>query len=55
MSNPIKHFVLTPSESEEKALIVAQMRVNPRGPWINGKKTTLPKPKGTTIGSKKRD
>jgi hypothetical protein len=55
MSNPIKHFVLTPSESEEKALIVERMRINPRGPWVNGKKTNLPKLKGTTPGSKKKN
>jgi hypothetical protein len=55
MSNPIKHYVLTPSESEEKALIVEQMRINPRGPWVNGKKTNLPKLKRTTSNSKKKN
>jgi len=52
---PIKRFILTPSEADEKALIVAQIRTNPRGPWVNGKKTILPKLKGTTPGSKKKD
>jgi len=55
MPNPIKRFVLTPQEAEEKALIIAQIRINPRGPWVNGKKTSLPKLKGTTPGSKKKD
>jgi hypothetical protein len=54
MPNPIKHFVLTPKQAEEKALIVDQMRINPRGPWVNGKKTNLPKLKGTTLGFQKR-
>jgi hypothetical protein len=55
MPNPIKHFVLTPSEAEEKALIVDQMRVNPRGPWVNGKKTNLPKLKRSTTTNKKKN
>ncbi|MCX6121275.1 MAG: hypothetical protein NTX44_06610 [Ignavibacteriales bacterium] len=54
MPNPIKHFVLTPKQAEEKALIVDQMRINPRGPWVNGKKTNLPKLKGTSLGFQKR-
>ncbi len=43
MSNLIKRYSLTPAESAEKALIVERLRVNPRGPWVNGKKTVLPK------------
>jgi hypothetical protein len=54
MANPIKHFLLTPSQAEEKALIVEQIRTNPRGPWVNGKKTSLPKLKGTTPGNQKK-
>jgi hypothetical protein len=54
MANPIKHYVLTQSQAEEKALIVEQMRVNPRGPWVNGKRTTLPKLKRTTSGNPKK-
>jgi hypothetical protein len=54
MANPIKHFLLTPSQAEEKALIVEQIRTNPRGPWVNGKKTSLPKSKGTTPGNQKK-
>jgi len=48
MPNPIKHYVLTPKQAEEKALIVDQMRTNPRGPWVNGKKTNLPKLKSSS-------
>jgi hypothetical protein len=55
MSNPIKHFVLTASESAEKALIVAQMKSSASGPWVNGKKTNLPKPKRSILGSKKKN
>jgi hypothetical protein len=55
MANLIKHFTLTPEQAEEKALIVEQMRTNPRGPWVNGKMTSLPKLKGTTHESKKKD
>jgi hypothetical protein len=55
MANPIKHYVLTPKEAEEKAAIVDQMRTNPRGPWINGKKTNLPKLKGTSSGNQKKN
>jgi hypothetical protein len=38
MAKPSVHYVLTPSQAAEKALIVEQMRTNPRGPWVNGKK-----------------
>jgi hypothetical protein len=55
MPNPITHFLLTPDEAEEKALIVAQIRANSRGLWTNGKVTTLPKPKEKTPKSKKKD
>jgi hypothetical protein len=55
MARPIKHFILTPRQAEEKALIVDQMRINPRGPWVNGKRTTLPKLKGSTSGSQKKN
>jgi hypothetical protein len=55
MANPITHFVLTPQQSQEKALIVEQMRANPRGPWVNGKLTRLPKHKSTTSGNKKKE
>ena len=53
MAKPITHFLLTPQQSQEKALIVEQMRANPRGPWINGKLTRLPQQKRTT--PKKKD
>jgi hypothetical protein len=53
MAKPFTHFLLTPQQAQEKALIVEQMRVNPRGPWINGKLTRLPKHKRTT--PKKKD
>jgi hypothetical protein len=53
MPNPITHFVLTPQQAQGKALIVEEMRANPRGPWINGKLTRLPKQKRTT--PKKKD
>ncbi len=55
VANPIKHISLTPQQAEEKALIVEQIRPNPRGPWVNGKMTRLPKPKRTTSGSKKKN
>ena len=55
MANPITHFVLTPQQSQEKALIVEQMRANPRGPWVNGTLSRLPKQKRTTPGIKKKD
>jgi hypothetical protein len=54
MPYPIKRFILTPSEAEEKALIVAQIRVNSRSRWTNGKKTILPDPKEKTPKSKKK-
>jgi hypothetical protein len=55
MPKPITRFLLTPLQAEEKALIVERMRTNPRGPWVNGKMTSLPKLKGTTPESKKKD
>jgi hypothetical protein len=55
MANPIKHFVLTPEQSQEKALIVEQMRANPHGPWVNGKLTRLPKLKRKATGNKRKD
>lgn len=54
MAHSINRFVLTPSEAAEKALIVDQLRANPRGPWVNGKKTVLPAPKSTTSLSDKK-
>ena len=55
MANSIHRFVLTPREAAEKALIVDQLRANPRGPWVNGKKMSLPVPKSTTSrGTKKK-
>jgi hypothetical protein len=51
MANPIKHYLLTPKQAEEKALIVDQMRMNPRGPWVNGKRMNAPKPKGSISGN----
>jgi hypothetical protein len=42
MANAIKRYSLTPQEAAEKALIADQLRTNPRGPWVNGKKTVLP-------------
>ena len=55
MANPITHILLTPEQSQEKALIVEQMRANPHGPWVNGKLTRLPKQKRKTSGNKKKD
>jgi hypothetical protein len=55
MAKPITHFVLTPQQAQEKALIVEQMRANPRGPWVNGKLTRLPNHKRTTPVNKKKD
>jgi hypothetical protein len=55
MPNPITHYVLTPSEAEEKALLVAQIRADSRSQWMNGKKTSLPKPKEKMPKSKKED
>jgi hypothetical protein len=54
MSHIIKRFLLTPSQAAEKELILDQIRINPHGPWVNGKKISLPKAKGTTSGSKKK-
>ena len=55
MANSIHRFVLTPREAAEKALIVDQLRANPRGPWVNGKKMSLPVPKSATSrGTKKK-
>jgi hypothetical protein len=54
MAHSINRFVLTPSESAAKALIVDQLRANPRGPWVNGKKMGLPASKGTTSLSNKK-
>jgi len=55
MAHSINRFSLTPSEAAAKALIVEQLRANPRGPWVNGKKTGLPAPKGATSpGDKKK-
>ena len=55
MEHSITRIVLTPDEAAEKALIVEQLRANPRGPWVNGKKTGLPAPKGTApAGDKKK-
>jgi hypothetical protein len=48
MANPIKRIVLTPSQAAEKELILDQIRENPRGPWINGRKVSLPKIKVST-------
>jgi hypothetical protein len=55
MSHPIKRFVLTPSEAAAKALLVEQIRMAPHGPWVNGKKTILPKSKGTVPASKSKE
>lgn len=54
MAHIIKRFVLTPSQAAEKELILDQIRVNPRGPWVNGKKMSLPKAKGAAPGTKKK-
>ena len=54
MSHAIKRFVLTPAQAAEKELICDQIRVNPRGPWVDGKKVSLPKPKGIRPGTKKK-
>jgi hypothetical protein len=55
MANPIKRYVLTPRQAEEKAFIVDQMRTNPRGPWVNGKRMSAPKLKGSISGSQKKN
>ena len=54
MNRVTKRFTLTPSQAAEKELILDQIRVNPRGPWVNGKKMSLPKPKRATAGRKKK-
>ena len=55
MANAIKRFSLTPREAAAKALIADQLRTNPRGPWVNGKKTTLPVSRSAASrGRKKR-
>jgi hypothetical protein len=54
MSNIVKHFSLTPSQAAEKELILDQIRIIPRGPWVNGNKVTLPKSKASSPGSKKK-
>jgi hypothetical protein len=54
MTHTIKRFLLTPSQAAEKELILDRIRVNPRGPWVNGKRISLPKAKGTTSRSKKK-
>ena len=53
MAHSINRFLLTPREAAAKALIVDQIRTNPRGPWVNGKKTNLPASKGTTSHTNK--
>ncbi len=54
MPRPVKRFVLTPSQAAEKELILDQIRIDPRGPWKNGKKVNLPKQKRSLSGNKKR-
>ena len=54
MNHIIKHFLLTPSEAAEKELILDKLRVNPRGPWVNGKKMSLQTPKRTASSNKKK-
>ena len=54
MANSIKRFLLTPREAAEKALIADQLRTNPRGPWVNGKKTGMPASKGATARTSKK-
>jgi len=54
MAHTIQHFILTPLQAAEKALIVEQMRENPRGPWVKGQNTSLPKLKRTTSGDRKK-
>ena len=55
MAHAIKRFVLTPRQAAEKALIVDQIRVNPVGPWITGKKMSLPKTKVASSRVKKKN
>jgi hypothetical protein len=54
MAHSINRFSLTPSEAAAKALIVDQLRANPRGPWVNGKKMGLPAPKVAAPSSNKK-
>lgn len=54
MAHSVNRFSLTPREAAAKALIVEQLRTNPRGPWVNGKKTVLPAPRDTTTHSNKK-
>ncbi|MFH0989856.1 MAG: hypothetical protein V1799_07560 [bacterium] len=54
MAYSINRFSLTPSEAAEKALIVDQLRTNPRGPWVNGKKMSLPAARSKTSHSDKK-
>jgi hypothetical protein len=55
MAHAIKRIVLTPSQAAEKSQIVEQIRVNPIGPWVNGKKLNLPKIKDTSSRGKKKN
>jgi hypothetical protein len=55
MSNLIKHTLLTPAQAAEKELIIDQLRINPRGPWVNGKKMKLLTPKRKPSGSKQKN
>jgi hypothetical protein len=54
MAHAINRFVLTPQEAAEKAEIVDQLRTNPRGPWVNGKKAGQPAQKLTTSNNDKK-
>jgi hypothetical protein len=54
MAHPVNRFTLTPREAAEKASIVDQLRTNPRGPWVNGKKTVLPPTRGSAPHSDKK-
>ncbi|HTP79814.1 MAG TPA: hypothetical protein VMM57_05360 [Bacteroidota bacterium] len=54
MNHATKRFILTPSQAAEKELILDRIRVNPRGPWVNGKKMALPKAKRALSGRKKK-
>ncbi len=54
MARPLKRFVLTPAEAAEKEYLVSQLRVNPAGPWVKGKKVSLPKPKPVSSRLKKK-
>ena len=54
MPNPIKRIELTPSQAAEKELILDQIRENPRGPWINGRKVSLPRIKVASPRRKKK-